>query len=154
MSIRDSFKYPRYIKFSAIVDHELTSRLSGSLGFLFSHARKQVSVEERNLDGPDGDIGPLEGYGGFERSHFGNPTPNGFAPVRDHPEYDQVLLVTNKGNDWTYSLTAEARGFITDDLAFQGGYSFARSFDRQSLTQVDMILSLYTHLTLPTICSV
>jgi hypothetical protein len=133
------FKYPRYIKFSAIVDHELTSRLSGSLGFLFSHARKQVSVEERNLDGPDGDIGPLEGYGGFERSHFGNPTPNGFAPVRDHPEYDQVLLVTNKGNDWTYSLTAEARGFITDDLAFQGGYSFARSFDRQSLTQVDMI---------------
>ena len=133
------FKYPRYIKFSAIVDHELTSRLSGSLGFLFSHARKQVSVEERNLDGPDGDIGPLEGYGGFERSHFGNPTPNGFAPVRDHPEYDQVLLVTNKGNDWTYSLTAEARGFITDDLAFQGGYSFARSFDRQSMTQVDMI---------------
>ncbi|MCH7532932.1 MAG: carboxypeptidase regulatory-like domain-containing protein [Gemmatimonadetes bacterium] len=133
------FKYPRYIKFSSIVDHELTDRLSGSLGFLFSMARKQVSIEEMNLDGPSGPLGPLEGYGGTERAHFGDPSPDGFTPNRKHPEYDQVLLVTNKGNDWTYSLSAEARGFITEELAFQGGYAYARSFDKQSLTSVDMI---------------
>ena len=110
-----------------------------SLGFLFSMARKQVSIEELNLDGPTGSVGPLEGYGGTERSHFGDPSPDGFRPNRNYPEYDQVLLVTNKGNDWTYSLSAEARGFITEDLAFQGGYAYARSFDKQSLTSVDMI---------------
>ncbi len=135
----EDFKYPRYIKFSAIVDHEVTDRLSGSLGFLFSHARNQVSIEEKNLDGASGSVGPLEGYGGTERSHFGDPSANGFTPNRDHPEYDQVLLVTNAGTDWTYSFTAEARGFITQDLAFQGGYSYARSFDKQSLTSIDMI---------------
>ena len=135
----DDFEYPTYIKFSAIVDHEISDRLNGSLGFLFSHARKQVTVQEQNLDGPKRPLGSLEGYGGTARSHFGDATSSGFAPNRDHPEYDQVLLVANGGTDWTYSFTAEARGYFSEDLAFQAGYSYARSFDRMSLTSADMI---------------
>ena len=135
----EDFVYPRYYKFSAMVDHEFTSRLSGSLGFLFSHARNQVTVEEKNLGSPTRDLGPLEGYGGLERPHYGNATNLGFEPNRDFDDFDHVLMVKNEGRDWTYSFTAEARGAITDALAFQAGYSYARSFDKQSLTEVDMI---------------
>ena len=135
----EDFKYPRYYKFSVVADRELTSRLSGSLGFLFSHAREQVTVEEHNLDSPTRSLGPLEGYGGFERPHYGDATNLGFAPNRDYPDFDHVLLVKNEGKDWNYSFTVEARGAITNNLAFQAGYAYARAFDKQSLTQVDMI---------------
>lgn len=135
----EDFRYPRYYKFSAMADHELSSRISGSLGFLFSHARNQVTVEEHNLGSPSRDLGPLEGYGGFLRPHYGDATNLGFAPNRDFPDFDHILIVKNEGKDWAYSFTVEGRGSITDNLAFQAGYAYARSFDKQSLTQVDMI---------------
>ena len=135
----EDFQYPRYYKFSVVADRELTDRLSGSVGFLFSHAREQVTVEEDNLDGPSRSLGPLEGYGGFQRPHYGDATDLGFAPNRRFRDFDHVLMVRNRGKDWTYSFTFEGRGQITDNLAFQAGYAYARSFDKQSLIEVDMI---------------
>lgn len=134
----EDFKYPRYIRFSAIVDQELSERISGSLGFLFSMARTQVSVEELNLAGASGPLGSLDGYGGFDRRYYGRATDNGFEPNREVAEYDQVLLVTNRGEDWTYSFSAELRGLLTNRLAFTAGYSYARSYDKMSLTSIDM----------------
>jgi hypothetical protein len=71
--------------------------------------------------------------------HFGVPTNSGFLPIRPLPGYDQVLLATNGNGDRSWSVNAEIRGDITDRLAFHAGYAYARSYDRMSLTSVDLV---------------
>jgi hypothetical protein len=135
------FKYPQDLKFSVAVDQELTDRVSGSLGVLFNKALNQIGLEELNLGSP-GDLGDLEilrGFGGLRRRYFGRPSSNGFAPNRKVQGYDQILLATNNGEDWAVSFTAELRGQASDDLGFQVGYSFSRSWDRMSLVFSDMV---------------
>jgi hypothetical protein len=133
------FKYPQDLKFSAVVDQELSDRLSFSVGALFSKAINQIVLEEVNLGSPTQPPGPLRGYGGEERRIVGNPVDDGFRPVRKLPGYEQVLMAKNESQDWTFSVTGEFRGQITDYLAFQTGYSFSRSWDRMSLVATDMI---------------
>jgi hypothetical protein len=133
------FKYPQDLKFSVVVDQELTEMMSFSLGALFSKAINQIVLEELNLGSPTMPPGPLEGYGGDQRRILGNPSSTGFRPVRELPGYEQVLLATNASQDWTFSLTGEVRGELAERVAFQGGYSFSRSWDRMSLVATDMI---------------
>lgn len=136
------FKYPREFKFSAGVDQELSETISMSLGLLYSRAANQVAIEDLNLGKPSAVLGPLEGYGGFDRRYFGRPVDKGFAPNRPNQEFDHVLLATNDGKDWSFAVTAELRGQLGPDLRFQAGYSFSRSFDRMSLMFADMMSNL------------
>ena len=134
----DGFAYPQYAKMSAAVDREMTRTLSASLGVIFSHSINQVLLRELNIH-PQEPLGPLRGYGGTARTYFGAPSDAGFTPIRLLPGYDQVLLVTNGGGDRSWSVTAELRGSLWDGLAFQAGYAYGRSYDRQSLAEVDLI---------------
>lgn len=133
------FKYPQDLKFSAVVDQELSQRMSASFGALFSKAINQIVLEELNLGDPNPNPGPLDGYGGLDRRIMGGPVSNGFAPNRELQGYQQVLLATNTSEDWTFSATVELRGQISDYFAVQAGYSFSRSWDRMSLVATDMI---------------
>ncbi len=132
------FKYPQDLKFSATVDQQLSDGVSGSLGVLYNRAINQIALEELNLEGASS-LGPLEGYGGFERRYFGSAAPRGFTPNRELDGYEQVLLARNETEDWAFAVTAELRGNLTDRLAFQSGYSFSKSYDRMSLVSADMI---------------
>jgi hypothetical protein len=134
----DGFKYPQDLKFSVGVDQELSDDVSASFGFLYNRAINQIALRELNLDSPS-NTGPLDGYGNFERKYFGRQAPRGFVPNRELPGYEQVLLATNESDDWAFALTAEMRGNLTERLAFQTGYSFAKSYDRMSLVSADMI---------------
>lgn len=134
----EGFKYPQDFKVSAAVDQELSESVSMTVGALFHHSRNQVVIQNLNLGDAAGSLGPTLGYGGEERRFFGRATDKGFTPTWDHPEYGHVLLANNDGRDWSYSFTTELRGRLTETLRFQTGYSLARSFDRMSLTFVDM----------------
>jgi hypothetical protein len=134
----EDFKYPQDLKFSAVVDQELSPRISMSLGVLFNKAINQIVLEELNLGDPL-NLGPTEGYGEFDRRYFGQASDNGFAPTWDHPEFGHVLLAKNESEDWGASITAELRGSLTERLAFQTGYSLAKSYDKMSLVSTDMI---------------
>jgi hypothetical protein len=133
------FTYPQYAKVSATVDQEISSGISASLGFIFSASINQVILRELNIAPQDRALGPLRGYGGTARTHFGVPTEDGFFPTRLLPGYDQVLLVRNASGDRAWSLSAEIRGKLLDRLGFQAGYAYARSYDRMSLASVDLI---------------
>jgi len=133
------FTYPQYAKVAATVDQEITSRLSASLGFIFSASINQVILRELNIAPQERALGPLDGYGGAARTHFGVPTDDGFFPTRLLPGYDQVLAVRNGTGDRAWSLTAELRGRINDRFEVQGGYAYARSYDRMSLASVDLV---------------
>ncbi|MGW8265956.1 MAG: carboxypeptidase regulatory-like domain-containing protein [Longimicrobiales bacterium] len=135
----DGFRYPQYLKLSAAVDQELTPTLSASLGVIFSHSINQVLLRELNIFPQERALGPLRGYGGTDRTHFGVPTDDGFYPTRLLPGYQQVLLVTNGTGDRSWSLSAEVRGAILDNLEVQAGYAYSRSYDRMSLASVDLI---------------
>ena len=135
----NGFTYPQYAKISASVDQEITPRLSASAGVIFSHSINQVMLREINISPQDKLLGPLRGYGGTSRTHFGTPSNDGFNPIRLLPGYEQVLLVTNGGGDRSYSVSTELRGNVTDRVSFQAGYAYARSYDRQSLTSVDLM---------------
>ena len=121
----DGFRYPQDLKFSAAVDHEINDRMSFTLGFLFNKALNQIGLKELNLEGGNGALSSL---GGTERRYYDNLTS----------EFQQVLLVTNEGEDWAASVSAELQGRISERTGFQFGYAMARSWDRMSLTFADM----------------
>jgi hypothetical protein len=142
----EDFKYPQVYRISLAVDRELWDWVSGSLGVLLNHSVNQVSLMDLNLGKPTSDLGDIEGYGGYARRYYGNKGPNGtaipFVPNPRLPEFGQVLLATNKGKDWAFSLTAEVRGTIRESFGFQAGYTFSRSWDEMSLTYTDMVSNM------------
>lgn len=135
---QDGFKYPQYAKLSLAVDRELTSRISATVGYIMSNSVNQVLVRDLNISEYTANTSSTRGYG--NRPLYGYAVDQGFTPVRDLPGYDQVLLVTNGGGDRSWSLSAELRGTLwSDRVGFQAGYAYARSYDRMSLTSVDMV---------------
>jgi hypothetical protein len=135
---QDGFKYPQYAKLSLALDRELTPKISATVGYMFSHSVNQVLVRDLNISEYTGNTSSTRGYG--NRPLFGYAVERGFTPVRNLPGYDQILLITNGGGDRSWSLSAELRGsFWNDRLGFQAGYAYARSYDRMSLTSVDMV---------------
>ena len=92
------FKYPQDLKFSAVVDREFTDRITGSLGFLFNKALNQVGLRELNFEGAGPSLETVA-LAGEERTYY--------EPLTD--DFQHVLLVTNEGEDWAASLTAELR---------------------------------------------
>ncbi len=122
----DGFKYPQDLKFSASVDHELSARTSFTLGFLFNKALNQVGLQELNVEGGNTNLAEL---GGTERRYYDDITN----------DFQQVLVVTNEGEDWAASFSGELRGQLNDRMGFQLGYALAKSWDRTSLTFADMI---------------
>ena len=135
----DGFVYPQYAKFSATIDREITPTLSASFGGIFTHSINQVLLRELNIFPQEEALLSLRGYGGTSRTHFGVPTDDGFYPIRLLPGYDQVLLATNGDGDRSWSVSGEVRGAATDRMSFQMGYAYARSYDRMSLSSVDLI---------------
>jgi len=138
---QDGFKYPQDLKFSVAVDHELSDRLSFSLGVLFNKALDQVGLEDLNIErgGPTHSLGFDSGLGDPGRWYFRPLTKSHAGREALLPDYDQVLLVTNKGEDWGTSISAEFRGALSDHLSFQMGYAWAGSMDRASLIYPDMV---------------
>ena len=138
---KEGFKFPQDLKFSAAVDQELSDRLSFSLGLLFNKALNQVGLEDLNIErgGSTHTLGIDSGLGDPYRRYFRPLTRNHAGREVMLPDYDQVLMVTNKGEDWGASISGEFRGALTDDLSFQMGYAWAGSWDRTSLVYTDMI---------------
>ena len=124
----DNFKYPQDLKFAMTVDREITRTLSFTLSAIFSKALNQIGLRELNIEGgaPRGNLGDLSGD--FERKYY----------RRLNPAFGQVLAVTNDGEDWAASFSAEMRGQLTEDLSFQAAYALSRSYDRMSLMFSDM----------------
>lgn len=135
------FKYPQDLKFSAAVDQEISDQLSFSLGILFNKALNQVGLEDLNIErgGSTHNLGINSGLGDPNRQYYRRLTKDHAGRVTLLPDYDQVLLVNNKGEDWGASISAEVRGAFTDHLNFQAGYAWAGSMDRTSLAYSDMI---------------
>ncbi|MGD2124258.1 MAG: carboxypeptidase regulatory-like domain-containing protein, partial [Gemmatimonadota bacterium] len=115
---KDGFRYPQDLKFSVAVDRELTERTSFSLGFLFNKALNQVGLEELNIErgGSTHDLGFDSGLGDPDRRYYRRLTVDHAGRELVLPDYDQVLLVTNEGEDWGASISAEVRGAVTDRL--------------------------------------
>jgi len=135
----DGFVYPQYAKFSLTVDREISSRLTATVGGIFTHSINQVLLRELNIRPQENALLSLQGYGGTDRTRFGVPTDDGYYPIRLLPGFDQVLLATNVSGDRSWSLSGEVNGKIAESLSFQAGYAYARSYDRMSLASVDLI---------------
>ena len=135
----DGFHYPQYAKMSLSVDQELTSSIAASVGVVLGESVHQVRLRELNIVPQEDGLGPLRGYGGTDREHFGTPSALGFRPNRVLPDYGQVLLVTNGSGDRSWSVSAEVHGSLSERIGFRTGYAYGRSYDRMSLTSVDLI---------------
>jgi hypothetical protein len=138
----EDFKYPQVFRISLGMDREITDGISASIGGLLNWSRNQVALMDLNLGVPTENPGNMDPYGGWNRLIFGNPGGRAFIPNPKLSGYNQVLLVTNRGRDWAYSLTGELRGSLVEGVSFLAGYSYSRSFDSMSLIYTDMMSNM------------
>ena len=134
----EDFEYPQDLKFSVVVDQEITEGLTFSVGALFNKAINQVVLEELNLGG-GARVGNVAPFGGFDRRYFGSASADGFEPSRTLQGYQQILLAKNASEDWGASLTLELSGNLTSRVGMQAGYTLAGAWDRMSLVATDMV---------------
>ncbi len=130
VAFEDGFRFPQDLKFSLAIDHEFSEGLNASLGALFSKALNQVAVQELDVD-----------QGGNPPPGYSSLGSRRFYSDRGSP-FQHMLLVTNEGEDWGASITAELRGALGSRLRFQLAYALARSWDRMSLVFADMTSNL------------
>ncbi len=127
-----SFRYPQDLRFSIVVDQELTDRTVASFGVLFNTAFNQVAIEDLNLvPGAPADSA-LIALAGRNRRYYSRVTD----------EYDHILAITNQGENVALAATAEVRGGLGDRFSYRLGYSLTRSWDRTSLVHTDMISNI------------
>lgn len=119
------FRYPQDLKFSVAVDRELSANTSFTLGWLFNKALNQIGLQDLSIESGNTDLVELAGT---ERRYY-----DGLGG-----DFQQLLLVTNEGEDWATSISAELRGQVSNRLNYQLGYALAKSWDRMSLVFQDM----------------
>ena len=130
-----AFKYPQDIKFSTVVDRELGGSVTGSLGVFFNRALNQVGLQDLNVASGAAVDERMAALAGTDRRYY----------RQLGEEFQHILAVTNEGDNWAVAGTAELRGSLSERVAFQLGYSFARTWDRMSLVYTDMVSNFGTN---------
>jgi hypothetical protein len=128
-------RMPRDLRVSLGLDRRLPYGFVLSVEGMYARALSQIAVEDANLrpavEDPDAAAGYSPGFG--TRPYFGVPTVDGFAPRRISDAFGPVLRVTNGSGDYSYTTAGELRRISATGLELRAGYSYTRSFDRQSL---------------------
>ncbi len=131
------FKFPQDLKASLGIDQELPFGFTGTLEGVYTKARNQILVEELNLVGAqEVPASSMQGIG--DRIIYGTPQASrdfAFNPVRVANNFRNVVRMRNTSEGYSYALSAElARSFRNDQLSLRTAYTYARSYDVQSLT--------------------
>ena len=145
------FIFPQDLRTMVALDQRLPGGmvLSGSL--LYNFALNQIFIQNDNVIGRRSRGSPSEGFTdgfGFNVGHvFGTPTPGSGRGLgmeelweggRRYEQFGPVLRVTNRGENFTYAATVEARKDFGQTLGLRVGYSLTRSADLQNLTSIDV----------------
>ncbi len=145
------FIFPQDLRTMVALDQRLPGGmvLSGSL--LYNFALNQIFIQNDNVIGRRSSGSPSEGFTdgfGFNVRHvFGTPTPGSGRGLgmeelweggRRYDQFGPVLRVTNRGENFTYAATVEARKDFGQTLGLRVGYSLTRSADLQNLTSIDV----------------
>ena len=145
------FIFPQDLRTMVALDQRLPGGmvLSGSL--LYNFALNQIFIQNDNVIGRRSSGSPSEGFTdgfGFNVRHvFGTPTQGSRRGLgmeqlweggRRYEQFGPVLRVTNRGENFTYAATVEARKDFGQTLGLRAGYSLTRSADLQNLTSIDV----------------
>lgn len=137
------FRFPQELRATLGIDQELPGALIGSLEWLYTRAYNQVHLMDLNIgDRREEPLHP-NSYPVWlgRRSYFGPATSAGFTTDRVSPRYEQVLLLTNRALNQSFTLTGELQRAVGRSLMLRGAYAFTRSFDTQSLSSADLAQS-------------
>jgi hypothetical protein len=116
---------PQNLKLALGVDHRLPGAIVATLDGLYSQAVHAFYVTDANLRPPSG---TATGEGG--RPLYG--TVRG-PTARYDTSFGQVIRVSNRGGDYSASISAELRKQFGDRGAASVLYSYSRAWDRMSL---------------------
>ena len=135
------FRFPQDLKISLGLDQDLPLGLVGSVEWLYTKSMNQIALEDLNIGArvadPQHEDGYSDGFGYHMRHHFGTPTLEGFAPNRVSDDFGPVLLVTNRADNYAWTLSFQLRREFAGRAAISAAYSYNRSGDTQSLSSSD-----------------
>lgn len=156
------FKFPQDFKTSIAIDQQLPSGFLISVEGIYSKAINQIYLQDLNLGTPVAfedripENGYSDGFGFGDRESFGDggsgselvDPPLGappddrepiFFPRRVDDGVGQVILLTNRSENFSYALSARLRKQFGTSLAVDVGYAYNRSADLQSLASLDAV---------------
>jgi len=142
------YRFPQDLRYTLAVDQRLPGGLIGGLEIVYTRAVHQTFVRDVNLVTPlstpekTPDTGYTDHFGYESREAFGTATPEGFDPTRRSDRVDPVVEIGNRSDNFAYAISATLRKRFGDRASIEGGYSFNRSGDSQSLVALDALSNL------------
>ena len=122
-------RLPQALKISLGLDHRLAEDIIGTVDLLLTRSLHQFYVSDANLAGP---LGVARGEG--NRTLYGTINSLGLAAAaRRDPTIGQVIRISSKSEDYSFSLSSQLRKRFGEALEASALYAFTRARDQMSL---------------------
>jgi hypothetical protein len=125
--IDESYKFPQVFKTNIAIDQKLPWGFVGTLEFVYSRSINEILYQNINI-APNGQFSAFDG-----RPLFGTPSTSGSAaygsPDYVHPEFENVLLLSNTSEGYQYNLTFQLQKEWRDGSMINAAYTYGMSKD-------------------------
>jgi hypothetical protein len=127
--IDESYKFPQVFKTNFAIDHKLPGGFTGTIEFVYSKNINDVKFENINI-APTGEVCAFDGrplYGTQSTTSSGGGRYGGTAWV--HPEFQNVILLTNTSEGFSYQLSFQLQKEWRDGSMIDASYTYGMSKD-------------------------
>ena len=138
--IDPDFKYPQNFRANIGVDHTLPFDIVGTVDFMFTQARSQIILRERNVDFAN-PVSITQGgrpvFGTHLSGALSNPNSantNVASPNRISDQLAAVVELGNSDQDRSWSMTVQAQKRFAEGLDLNASYTYMNAEDVSGLT--------------------
>ncbi|MCK4764194.1 MAG: TonB-dependent receptor [Candidatus Aminicenantes bacterium] len=122
-----NYKFPQVLKTNIAVDAKLPGGFTGTLEFVYSKSINEIRYRNINVE--------ATGAAAFDgRPLFGTPGYSGYGGSYGNPNYvsdnfENVLLLSNTGEGFQYTLSAQVQKEWNDGSMFNASYTYGMAKD-------------------------
>jgi len=126
-----NFRFPQTLRAALGVDRRLPWGMVGTVDLLYTRTLNQFYLNDVNLKGIVGHT-LAEGY----RPLYGtiSASSGSATPTRISSLYNDVIRQSNSNGDYSYQASLSLNKRFSNDLEFNAGYTYSKTYDRMCMT--------------------